>query len=215
MPGEDNRYAVDPLDGPAAMAETLRRLEQRVSALEGAPLAGVSAAVYDADGEPLVALGDLGDGDRGILVHSATDDWDLVRMTTEGWIRPHLSGISLDPAAFISVTSASFVQTWVSTYGEALGPGVEGYFTWATPAGTAGEVRLTDNNVGATTAHALAAASSGSIYCRWLHTLQVGTGPMVVDLEVRRTAGAGAVTVSPLRSWVQDPGLCSSGGVFL
>lgn len=213
MGSSDDRYTMPPLDGPAQFADKLRELERRLEELERGTTSGTFTAADD-DGNDLVYVGALPDGTRGLEIVSAALGWDLVKMTTEGWLKPHLMAVSIDPTASKSTTSATFATQYTTYFGEAFGPGVEAFFSWSTGAGTTGEVRLGDNNGGTTNAQSLPAASSGYYFVRWLHTLAVGAGPFNVSLDVRRTGGANSVAVSPLMAWVQDPSVCSSVGVF-
>lgn len=213
--GDVNRYETNPLDGPAQMAEWVREIERRVGALEGAPTIGSNLVAKDSDGNPLVSVGTLSDGSRGIEVASETDTWDLFKLTTAGWIKPHFPGVAYDPSASKAVTSATFVETWRVLFGDYLGPGVEVMVTWATGAGTTGELQVVSNGGGTTATHALPAASSGVAFVRWLHGTPVGAGPFTMSVQARRTAGANNVTIYPCHAWIQDPAFCTGPGTWL
>ena len=81
----DDRYDVNPLDGPAQFANWRRSIEGRVGALEGAPMVGVSLESKDTDGSALVVVGPLADGSRGLQVISEETGYELLRATSQGW----------------------------------------------------------------------------------------------------------------------------------
>ena len=214
---DTDRYFVNPLDDSAAFAEWRRSLERRISSLEGAPLVGAQLRTTDPVGNDLVTTGRLTDGSSGIEINSAAHNWAILRATgVAGWTAPHLSGASYNTTASVAVTSGSFTDTFGSLFGSAFGTGIEALVPWSTGSGTAGEVRLTTNTGGTTDAHTLPAASSGVLFCRWLHGTAPGIGPLDVRCQVRRTSGAGNVTVfGGYAVYVQDPAACSVGGTWL
>lgn len=209
-----DRYPANPLDGPGGLADWMKGIESEIAALKRRPLSGTFTSPDD-DGDPLLALGTLPDAKRGLQIVSSANGWVLAELTTEGWIKPHLMGVSIDPAAVAVVTAGTFTSTVGSYFGEALGPGIEIFCHWSTGVGTTGELQVLSNGGANTTAQALPAASSGSFFVRWLHDLSVGSGPFVVTMQARRTAGAGNVNISQVFAWVQDPALCSSGGTWI
>jgi hypothetical protein len=210
MAGND-RYDVNPLDDTARFADRLQSIERRLSALEGAPLGGTFTSETE-DGDGLVYLGALPDDTRGLEVVSAANDWDLVKLTTDGWIKPHLMGVSINPSTVVAVTSGTFQSTVGAYFGEALGPGVEMFCRWATDSGTTGELQISSNGGATSDPVALPAASNGGYFVRWLHDLSVGSGPFTVTMKARRTAGTGNVNVSQVFGWVQDPAICTEDG---
>ena len=145
-----DRYAVNPLDDTAAFAEWRRSIERQIGALQGAPLDRVTIRATDPLGRELVTAGKLADGNYGFEVRSETNGWDLVRMTDDGWIKPHLQGAPYDTAAVKSVTSGTFADQWGVLFGDALGPGIEIMVPWQTASGTTGELKVVTNVGGAT-----------------------------------------------------------------
>lgn len=214
MPADD-RYQINPLDGPAGMAETVRRLEQRLSVLEGGNTSGTFTSA-DVDGNGLVYAGTLPDGDRGFLLHSESHAWDIMRATADdGWVAPHLVFNSFDPAASKIVTSGSLVDTWGLFDGSALGRGVEVYISWTTDPGTTGEITVRASTGAETDPFVLTAGTTDGTFVRWLHGYTPGTGPLSLRLRARRTAGAGNVVLFTPQAYLQEPTACSSGGVWL
>jgi hypothetical protein len=166
-------------------------------------------------GDSLLSFGELPDGSRGLLVESATDGWDLVKMTTDGWAAPHLAGVPSDPAAVKSVTSGTFASQWQVTFGSVLGRGVEVMIPWATDVGTTGELQVISNVPSTTQVVSLPSGGNSYKYVRWTPGLRPGTGPLILQVQARRASGAGNVYVYPCQGWVQDPTLCFDGGNWL
>jgi hypothetical protein len=210
-----DRYTPNPLDQPAQMAERLRKLEQQVAQLQAAPLVGISAQILDVNGNPLVVLGTLPDGRRGLMIRNEATGFVLSEQTTEGWIAPHLIGDNFDPSGGKNVTNSSFSIVWGVEFGDALGPGVELQIPWSTEAGTTGEVFVSSNQGGQTSTLALGAGSSGFATVRWLHDIVVGRGPAVFYAQARRSAGSGNVRIGVVHGWVQNPDVCSTGGTWV
>jgi hypothetical protein len=210
-----DRYDVQPLDQAAQFADEIRRLWAEIRKLQGAPQVGVSAVSLDANGNPLVVLGTLPDGERGLLINSATHNYELTEMTVDGWSSPHINGDGFDPNALKNIVSGSFVATWGVEFGQALGRGVEVQVPWSTEAGTTGEIMVASNGGAQTVAVAIAANTSGYATVRWLHDLVVGQGPLQLIVYARRTGGAGNVHIACCHAWIQHPDACSSAGTWV
>jgi hypothetical protein len=216
MTSTSDRYVQgDPTDPVEVVRAQFVELHRKVDDLIANPLGG-SFISEDDFGNGLVYVGKLPDGtSRGLEIISAASLWDLVKMTTAGWIAPHLQGAPYDPAAQKLVTSGVFATQYAVLFGDYLGPGVEVMVPWATAAGTTGELQVVSNGGGTTATHALAANSSGFAFVRWLHGTPVGSGPFTVSVQARKTAGAGSIAIGLSHAWVQDPTLCSSGGTWV
>lgn len=204
-----DRYPVDPQDPNASFAERLRELERRISELEGARPAGNTTIsqgtlrVIDADGDEVVGVGLVDEAlqDYGLYV-LADAGFPLFKITgDQGQIYPgvELAMLPVGSAAAVFVTAGAFGVEFSRSVDTAMADAFLIKVPWVTDAATTGEMRLR-NDVGggnSSSAVTLAANSGGVVVFSWLHGQQIGSGPIVPCVEVRRTSGAGNVYVWP------------------
>jgi hypothetical protein len=114
-----DRYPVDPLNGPANMAQQLRDLERRIGALEGAPLIGSNLTTVDpTSGTNPVIVGKLPDDTYGILI--VNENGRVVQQSgTAGFVAPQQAipmfpngGASVSTSFRPGTTSGSFTELW-------------------------------------------------------------------------------------------------------
>lgn len=201
MPSADDRYQVDPLDGPAAMAQTLRSLEQRVSALEGAPLSGSNLTVIDEAGTTRATLGKLASGLYGLELLDAVSA-PVLEVDDTGFLIPAIPLQPRDANAFIIGNGATFsVTSWWAGVPLVHSNAITVSAGWITSAATTGELRIivkSAPNTGtgvtaATSAVTLGAGTTGTQIFNWVHGLARNTGPWYFGVQSRRTGGAGDV----------------------
>lgn len=117
----DDRYPVNPLDGPARFADELATLKQRISSLEARSGRGMQPVIYDpATGQELVRLGLLSDGSYGLLLHNAAGR-TVLRVSNDGTFLPQIPIPMLpNPGASVGngstmrpgTTSGTFTELW-------------------------------------------------------------------------------------------------------
>ena len=213
----------DQIPDPYGLLRRLDDLEREVRELRAsrgssAPaFRGGAFRLLDDAGAPRFAAGHVdldgsvgGDTSAyGVFVFG--DDGAMALMVQEGYagISYPANLVPLHPPTPAGVTSGTF-QTIVE--GSVLFPAhevlyVEGSVT--TPAGTTGELRLTEGYSGTSTDALVIPSDTNSVYLfRWVHPGPSGlydgdphvTPNLFVGLQARRTGGAGNLTVYPPRS---------------
>ena len=204
-----DRYAGDPLNGPQQFAEELREIKRRLSGLEGArPLGNTTVA----RGRTRFTNEDRVDAITIGLIDEAGDDYGIefvadggnpiYRFTTDrGQVFPGVPVpmvvTSLFAGSGFAVTSGSFVDVFARSVDTAIADALHVVIPWTTGSATTGEIRLHNNIVGGASSDpvTLDAASGGYAEFTWLHGQEIGSGPFEPVIQVRRTAGAGDVTV--------------------
>jgi hypothetical protein len=201
-----DRYPLDPLDGPAAMKDYLNGLERRISELEGQRFVAANLVMVDENGDVRARIGKLvgrtGGDVWGIEVVSqpGTVDWPgglpFFRTTDDGAEFPYINVPWVVETA-TAVTSATFVDVFTAGIGIVEHLRVAAFVRVQTPAGTTGELRIT-NATGGTQSPALTVPSATNAYMEipaWAHSQDLWTGPVAFALQARRTGGAGNVSV--------------------
>jgi hypothetical protein len=175
---------------------------------------------YDTSGNLLVAIGQLPDGTYGTQVQNSAGVLFFKMSTATGLTAPEMVGVTVDSTTPKVVTSGTFVNTWRVVLGQIVSPGVEVVMPLTTDVGTTAEVRLSVGGF-TTSAFALTSGWSAQNFIRWLHGVALTAGPLQIDLQARRTGGAGNVNVYAPAGWSRDPNLadahpaCTSAGTFI
>jgi len=175
--------------------------------------AGGGIRLRDRTGTTRAFFGDFSDPDTssryGISLYDAKGDTIFaIDSAEEGMLYPQQYAQWIVPTPQV-VTSGSFVT--VAEVGIQLlnHDVIRTDASMQVDAGTTAEVRIRDVYSGAVTnTLAVAGSANGSVLCEWLHPFSVGWGDsnpsvqMFLQWEVRRSAGAGNVTVYPPRGIV-------------
>lgn len=189
----------------------LRNLE-RCAQLGSSSIREGALRILDETGAEIARFGQMPDGSYGLRILDASGG-RRAEIGSEGWIDPRIVGVTRDPTAVKSVTAGTWTQTWQVVIPLVVGKGVEVMIGWATDAATTGEVRVTAG-AAATQAYPLAAGSSGELSPKWLHGQSLGTGPMRLAAEFRRTGGTGNVMAYQPAGWLRDPADCTVLGAL-
>lgn len=215
-----------PSDDPALppnLARTIADLERRLrnvessNRLQSSSVRGGTFQVLDDDGNEVARTGRLQSSPfavDGFYVNSETGaGWHLYVGDNVGFALPWLDHAWFDPTDAISVTSGTFVETWRCVFELATSYVVKFRVFVDVPAATTAELRVLGPGdvqvggdksvVGASVAYHEFDTNAG---------LTLASGPISFKLQVRRTAGAGTISVykpSPLAvgavGFVNDP----------
>jgi hypothetical protein len=187
-----------------ALEKRLADLERRMAALERTPIltsASVTGLlrVKDASGNVVGAFGNLGsttDPEHGLTVDGATDF--LLAVTDErGVMRPWMPHSWYDPSIVRTVTTTGpWFVLWSSIVPLTTALDFKFQVPIVVPAGTTAEVRLATS--AGTLPYLLTPTADGAVHLYELngaHGSPLLVGPAQFNLEVRRSAGAGTVSV--------------------
>jgi hypothetical protein len=188
---------------PDTIGTHLDDIWRRLRALETAPQAnnttvsGGSFTVLDVTGAERVRLGTLADGTIGIEVKDS-GSVTVFKVNGVGLSYPELGLPTRMPnTAAPAVTSATFTTVWEAPIAWAASDSIYWAGVITTDAATSGEARLFAPNVpGAPTTSAYPLVTGGQTQpvFKWtVPGLVYGTGSVLIQLQVRRTAGAGNV----------------------
>lgn len=172
--------------------------------------------MYDGDGDSRTHVGRLGSGSYGLLVLDADGSTPRLHINERGILSPYLSASFRGIIADVQVTtSGSFQPLFSSTLEMIVSPAFHCSVVASCPADTTGEMRLRIPVSGAVTdAVPIPAGGTAQHQFRWIHGLALNTGPVAVDVEARRTGGAGDVEVArPSGLWQADDGFSTPDGV--
>lgn len=194
---------------PDNIVDIVRDLQRRIHTLEtAAPMRATSMTagttiIKDDAGIARVAMGLIADDEYGLAVYNA-DGALVYEANAAGVVVPRQDGQITKANDTVTATSASFVRTWSATFTVVVADAIQVQAVVGADAATTGEARLAVNVGGVTYAatQTIAAGTADPYEWKWaIPGLVVGTGPIVVDLEVRRTGGAGDLHVyAPLQA---------------
>lgn len=207
------------------LLNTVRRLEQRVRELEGSNRLvgniprGREIIVLDDDGDRVVSIGGpdgglriyddsglllgyfgrLGDGSVGVTINkNGTNNTALAWTEQAGILAPYAYSPFISLANPVLVTSASHAQLYLSRINRMVSVDVESTVFVMAPVGTSYELRF--GFLGGTNTVDTTRAGTGAIQratASWKHAMPLGGGPYEWEWSVRRTAGAGNVSLYP------------------
>lgn len=189
----------------------LRNLE-RCAQLGSSSIREGALRILDETGAEIARFGQMPNGTYGLRILDEGGG-RRAEIGSAGWIDPRIVGVTRDPAAVKAVTAGTWTQTWQVVIPLVIGMGVEVMIPWATDAATTGEVRVRAG-AAATQAYSLAAGSGGTLYPKWLHDQTLGSGPMSLLVEMRRTGGINNVWAYQPAGWLRDPADCTASGVL-
>jgi len=155
-------------------------------------------SVYDDDGDLRVVAGSIG-ARFGLQVLDPDGTTPRIQADDRGLVAPYLAaafrGITDDVS---TTTSAAFAAVYSTTLEQITSPAFHCTVNCSSDVGTTGEFRLRIPITSAVTeAVTIPSGSAGTQQqFRWLHGLTLSAGPVNVDVEARRTGGAGNVTVA-------------------
>lgn len=222
-------------DQPDTMARWMADMERRMRTQETATRAAstsISAAgglelvrldregikVFDATGTRRVTIGlvDPANDRYGVIIYDADGVAARFWVDERGILTPYLAAPLVAASGEAeAVTSAVFVKTHSAQFEIISHLGIYCWVTALSDAATTGEMRLRNTATGAfTNAVSIPAGSAGTVQqFRWLHGSALDTGPVVFEVQARRTAGAGNINIyRPPGIWMTHPGLCTTGG---
>lgn len=222
-----DRYPANPLNDAAHMAEELRDLKRRLTALEGArnmrsaSVTGGTTRWLDADGNVAVEIGEFTDGERGIRT-VLPDGTEMFRTDGTGFAAPAIPIISYFNVDQYAVTGSTFETAVGGSHSNVVHPGLALSIYVETDVGTTGEVRVgvsADSGSAFSNTVTIASGATGSLGLNWLHGLDIPTVSLVWAVQLRRTSGAGEIRTNvPVfghlvgTAWpdaVESPGLVS------
>lgn len=192
-----------PVPPGAELAETIRDLTRRVATLESSrrmPATTQEAGTYtvvDADGNARVVLGVLPDGLYGVTISDGARD--VLKVTDAGLELPVLNVPSRPVNTSVSVTSGTFVSVYESIVGRATHEALRCNVTVVADPGTDGELRLNLNSpIVQTDVQAISGGGAGAqqvFTWNWAPGWVLDSGPKYIQVQARRTAGAGVIAV--------------------
>ncbi|MFN0028414.1 MAG: hypothetical protein ACKV2O_14730 [Acidimicrobiales bacterium] len=200
-------------------------VERRLRALERAPqlqnssLTGGKVTALNDAGQRVAEFGKLAGGGYGIAVNDSGSLVTLIGVQDDtGWIAPGLVYPWRKITDGVVVTSPTFVTTYRTNILDLGGNTIVTAVSCFCPAATTGELRLSLPGFGSTANKVLAAGVTTVTQFRWLHGIALGAFSPELNVEVRRTAGAGNIDVfepDPIavRSNLLVTG-ATSGGIF-
>jgi hypothetical protein len=184
---------------PENLSSYISDLERRIRVLETAPRLK-SSSNSDQSNVTRNLIGQFPDGgDFGFELRNPTGV-TVFRADSLGLAYPRIP-LSLTKAAdYIIVTSGTEVTTWSLTTAMATADAIQIQLGVSADAATTGTIRIATNISGTsyTAAQAIPALFNDFLEWKWAPAgLVVGTGPIVYDVLVTRTSGAGNVNVYP------------------
>jgi hypothetical protein len=171
-------------------------------------------SMYDDQGDLRTRIGEIA-SNYGMQVLDAGGTVERLRVDERGFVQPYFAHPWYDPTTYKTTTSATFEPIYRSQIELITSLGVYAWIFATGDAATTGEIRLRNATSGTTT-DAVAVPAGGSAFqqFRWLHGEELSSGPIVFDVEARRTSGAAGVNVyMPAALTLADPGLCVADGV--
>jgi hypothetical protein len=183
---------------PTDLAAHLRDLERRIDDLERAPRL-TNASITDDNDVERIEFGALDDNepptDFGLVIRNA-DGVAVLYASADGVMRPYQTWQASQWAESIPVTSGTFGPTWALSNPYSTADALQVSVAIGADAATTGEARLSANISGSPVTATLTIPAGTLNYYEWKWApvgLVAGTGPIIVTLDVRRTAGAGTV----------------------
>lgn len=191
----------EPGDVNADLAEIFRRLHalETASPMRRTSMTEGTTRFLDGGGQERVSVGIISTGDYGFEVMNEAG-LPVYRADSDGVSYPRQPLQMFKAGDYVSVASGTFTRTWNLVCSYATGDAVQVQVYLLADAATTGEAQLTVNLGGSpvTAIQAIPAASGAYFEWKWAPPgLVVGTGPIQVGLEIRRTSGAGSVYAYP------------------
>jgi len=208
---------------PPSLAAEIADLKRRLNNLERSqrlPFSSTRGGAFlflDDGGGPRLVLGNASVDDDGLITPQAVygvvghgDDATiglLLKQGVRGLAYPIIPIPMTKAGDLVAVTSGTFVTLFETTVDFPAEEVIVAVHAVVTDAGTTGEVRLRDTSSGTTTsAQSIPAAYSGVATFKWLHPSLAGlndqrfvtesrVAPLAVEVQARRTGGAGNVNV--------------------
>lgn len=199
---------------PAATPQMRRifaDIERRLRNLEGAPqlqrasFAGGTIAALDDDGTRVAEFGLLADGKYGLSINEGDDQRALLYVNHDrGYYLPVLEHAFTQAASGVIVTSGSFTTCFTALVPVPLAPTLILAVAATCDAATTGELRLVLSTGPTSDVATLAAGVQTSTQYQWEYggAIGLGTSGFFVNVQARRTGGAGNVFIHfprPLR----------------
>lgn len=182
-------------------------IERRIKELEVVPqthhttLTDGTLTIIDDAGRSRVMLGLLPDGNYGLETHDAAGRV-MLKVSEVGASRPTFNlPTYADISTWPTTTSASFLTIWQSSFMQLSADAVSVEFAVSAPVGTNAEVRLfwTGGALASAVQSYTGTGSFQSFAWNWRPGWEANIGtfaPIELNLQVRRTAGAGVVDVA-------------------
>jgi hypothetical protein len=194
---------INPSDVFDRISEIERRLRDLAS---GSGLR--NASMSDLDGVERVKIGRLEEGVYGILVKD-DNGHPVFRVDGSGLTYPGLSLASKKSTDSVVVNSGSFVPAWETVESWVTHNSIRWRSSVVVDAATTGEARLYAPGIAGTPATSILGLPAGvqtEIGWNWaIPGLAIGSEQMMVQLQVRRTAGAGNISVyAPYNLWAAN-----------
>lgn len=217
---------------PQDLLSEIRELKRRLTALERSPqlisssIKGGTLRVYNDSGVEFFTVGDvLIDGDTvtatGITMEDPSTGTPLFRISEDrGMTLPAIAYGWKEPNYSNSTTSTSWTNIWEARVENLHGDALRSDFVVNLTSGiTTAEVKVVITS-GPVETDAVeidyATQAQWTFALRWDHGKNLGTGPFVVQLQARITAGSGTISVfQPYNLAIQDGYVLSatSGGL--
>jgi hypothetical protein len=205
---------------PQTLASEFADLKRRLSALERSPqlksssIKGGKLKVYDSSGNSIMEAGEIGiDGDTttsaGMTI-TTPGGHDVFRVSADrGLTLPALTyPWRDDPNTSTAITSASWTTVFESRVEGLSGDALRSDWVVTLDSGVSADVRVmitAGSVVTDTVSIAYATSSSWTFALAWLHGKNLGSGPFIVRIDAKRTAGAANVNVyRPYHLSIQD-----------
>lgn len=208
---------------PQTLADRLAALERRLASLERSPqlqnssLTGGTITALNDSGQRVAEFGQLAGGNYGFAVNDALSTQTILLVDdARGVSVPVIEHAWLKADDFTVVTSGSFTTLFRCHVSVPLAQVYSVTVVVTTAVATTGEVRLNIPGFGTTNAKSCPAAAQTDAVFAWDPGMALGLGSTPFDIEVqaRRTSGAGNVNVYtpyPIRESSAYPAV--AGGV--
>lgn len=188
---------------PPDLAQILAELQRRIKVLEGSnkllqsAITNGTIKVYNSAGVRIAEMGSTPAGGGGIELLASNGTTDLLVVDqTLGFAIPWLSTGWKDAAANKVVTSGTFVSTYNTLTELLFASELRFRVSIISDVGTTGEARITYSGGSVLgNVKTIPSGANASYEYRIAHGFTLGGGPLQFDLEVRRTSGAGNITV--------------------
>lgn len=198
--------------------EDLRRrltIMERTNRLTNASITDGSLDVVDQDGNPRVELGKLADDHYGLAIF---DEFGNARFQGDerGLVSPFIPATSvIASASAFSTSSAVLTPAYFLTLPEVAHAGLEVRVDWTIGGADTFKISVgvAAPLTGSTNEATLVGPTSGTAVFKWLHGQALGTTPFGFAVTVRRTAGAGSISIFQPTAFGRSPEGCTATGL--
>lgn len=121
----------------------------------------------------------------------------VLEIDDDGLEAPYLDLPYAKASDFVPVTAGAFANIWVGHAALIVARAVAVRLTIGVDAATTGEVRIVAGGIASAVVNCPGGAFTNPDYAMLLPANSIGTGPLTVEVQARRTAGAGNVNVYP------------------